>query len=77
MLTIIAVGKLKEPFYRSAAGEYEKRLRTYGGIRLIELNEVRLPEAPSPSQVQAALAKEAEAVRPKAAQKLLALHTDA
>ena len=65
MLTIIAVGKLKEPFYRSAAGEYEKRLRAYGGIRLIELNEVRLPEAPSPSQVQAALAKEAEAVRQK------------
>lgn len=65
MLTLIAVGKLKEPFYQTAVAEYEKRLRAYGGIRIIELPEVRLPEDPSPAQIQAALKKEAEAVRQK------------
>lgn len=63
MLTLIAVGKLKEPFYRTAVSEYEKRLRAYGGVRIIELGEVRLPEDPSPAQIQSALKKEAEAVR--------------
>ena len=63
MLTLIALGKLKEDFYRSAVGEYEKRLKAYGGIRILELPEVRLPEEPSPAQIQQALKKEAEAVR--------------
>ena len=65
MLTLITVGKLKEKFYISAAAEYEKRLKAYGGIRLIELPEVRLPENPSSAQTAAALRKEAEAVRQK------------
>lgn len=63
MLTLIALGKLKEAFYREAVTEYEKRLRAYGGIRILELPEERLPESPSPAQIEAALHKEAEAVR--------------
>lgn len=65
MLTLIAVGKLKEPFYRSAVGEYEKRLKAYGGIHIIELPEVKLPDNPSPAQINAALHKEAQEVRKK------------
>lgn len=63
MLTLIALGKLKESFYQSAAAEYEKRLRAYGGIRVLELPEVRLPENPSPAQIDGALKKEADLVR--------------
>ncbi len=62
MITLIALGKLKEEFYRSAAAEYEKRMRAYGGIRIIELPEVRLPDNPSRAQIQTALEKEAELV---------------
>ncbi len=65
MLTLIATGKLKEPFYRQAVAEYEKRLKSYGGIQIIELPEVRLPDNPSRTQIDAALKKEAEAVRQK------------
>lgn len=65
MLTIITVGKLKEEFYRQAVSEYEKRLKAYGGVKIIELPEVKLPENPSPAQIQGALRKEAEAVRSK------------
>lgn len=63
MLTIIAVGKLKETFYRSAVGEYEKRMK--GKLSIIELPEVKLPENPSRAQIDGALKKEAEAVRQK------------
>ena len=62
MLTLITVGKLKEPFYRSAVAEYEKRLKAYGGINIIELPEVKLPDNPSRAQIDAALKKEAETV---------------
>ena len=65
MLTLIVTGKLKEPFYRQACAEYEKRLKAYGGIQIVELPEVRLPDNPSQAQIDGALKKEAEAVRKK------------
>ena len=65
MLTLIAVGKLKESFYREACAEYEKRLRAFGGVKLLELPEKKLPEDPSPAQIREALRKEGEAVLEK------------
>lgn len=61
-ITLIAMGKLKEKFYLSAAAEYEKRLGGYCRFQLIELPEVRLPEDPSPAEIAAGLDKEAEAI---------------
>ena len=64
MLTIhvLCVGKLKEKFYIEAAGEYAKRLGGYCRFQLTELPEERLPDNPSPAQVQAALKREGEAL---------------
>ena len=62
-LTVIATGKLKEKFYLDAVEEYRKRLGAYVQLSLIELPEQKLPESPSQAQIDAALAKEAEAVR--------------
>ena len=64
-ITLLCVGKLKERFYAEAAAEYAKRLGRYCRLDLVELPEERLPEAPSPAQVGAALAREAEAIRGK------------
>ena len=50
MLTLIVTGKMKETFYRQACAEYEKRLKAYGGIQIIELPEVHLPDNPSRAQ---------------------------
>jgi 23S rRNA (pseudouridine1915-N3)-methyltransferase len=36
-LTVLAVGKLKERFWREAADEYAKRLRPYAELRLAEV----------------------------------------
>ena len=61
-ITLIVMGKLKEKFYLSAAAEYEKRLKGYCSFRLVELPEHRLPEDPSPAEIQAGLDKEAELI---------------
>lgn len=62
---IICVGKLKEKFYTDAAAEYVKRLGAYCKLQLTELPEERLPQNPSQAQIDAALEKEAQAVRGK------------
>lgn len=58
-ITLIAMGKLKEKFYISAATEYAKRLGGYCRFSLLELPESRLPENPSEAEIAAGLEKEA------------------
>ena len=62
---LICVGKLGEKFWADAVKEYTKRLGAYCKLEIIELPEERLPEDPSPAQIEAALSKEADAVRAK------------
>lgn len=64
-ITLIAMGKLKEKFYLSAAAEYEKRLKGYCQFKILELPEVRLPDNPSPAEISAGLEKEAEMILAK------------
>ena len=61
-ITLITMGKLKEKFYISAAEEYKKRLGGYCAFTLLELPEARLPENPSPGEIEAGLEKEAELI---------------
>ena len=62
---LICVGKLKEKFYIEACGEYVKRLSAYCKLQITELPEERLPQAPSRAQIDAALEREAAAIRAK------------
>lgn len=64
-VTILCVGKLKEKFYADAVSEYSKRLSRFCRLDIAELAEERLPEDPSPAQIDAALSKEADAIRAK------------
>ena len=64
-VSIICVGKLKEKFYIDAAAEYVKRLQRHCKPEIIELPETRLPEEPSPAEIQKALAAEAALIREK------------
>ena len=64
-ITLIAMGKLKEKFYLTAAAEYEKRLKAYCQFRIIELPEVRLSENPNAGEISAALEKEADLILTK------------
>lgn len=62
-VSVICVGKLKEKFYIEGAAEYAKRLGAYCKFQLTELPEERLPQNPSRAQIDAALEKEAQAVK--------------
>lgn len=64
-ITVIAMGKLKEKFYTSAAQEYAMRLGAYCKFQILELPEYRLPENPSAAEIQAGLNKEADLIRSK------------
>ena len=64
-MTLIAMGKLKEKFYISAAEEYEKRMKGYCQFRILELPETRLPDNPSPAEIAAGLEKEADLILTK------------
>ena len=58
-VTMLCVGKMKEPHYVAAFEEYRKRLGAYCRFTLTEIGEQRLPEAPSDKEVAAALEREA------------------
>ena len=64
-VTVLCIGKLKERFYADAAAEYVKRLQRYCKLEIIELPEQRLPEDPSPAEIQRALRAEGAAIREK------------
>lgn len=64
-VTVLCVGKLKEKFYADAAAEYCKRLQRHCKLELIELPEQRLPESPSPAEIERALRAEGDAIREK------------
>lgn len=55
---LVTVGKLKEKYLVSACNEYIKRLGAYCNILVEELPESRLPDEPSPKQIENALAEE-------------------
>lgn len=64
---IICIGKLKEAYWRDAVAEYEKRLRPLCKFSIIELPEARLPNDPSPAEIDRALEQEAKAILEKTA----------
>lgn len=61
-LTLVVVGSLKEAYWRDAFAEYEKRLGAFCKLRVVEIKEQKLPDAPSDAEVKAALAAEGHAI---------------
>ncbi len=64
-IKIITLGKLKEDYLRSASAEYEKRLKRYCDLEIIELNPFSLPDNPSNAQTENALLSEAKLIESK------------
>ncbi len=62
-VTILAVGKIKEKFYRQAIGEFEKRLSRYCKLEFIEVADEKTP-------AHASSAEEAQ-IKEKEGQRLL------
>ena len=61
-INLITVGKLKEDYLRMACAEYQKRLQAFCNLKIIEIDEYRLPEKPSDKEISAALESEAKLI---------------
>ena len=59
---IFVTGTLKEQYYKDAINEYKKRLTAYCKLDIIELKEYKLPDDPSPRQIETALLAEGEKI---------------
>lgn len=59
---IFVTGTLKEQYYKEAINEYKKRLTSYCKLDIIELKEYKLPDDPSPRQIETALLAEGERI---------------
>lgn len=61
-ITVIAVGRIKEPFYRDAVAEYAKRLSRYCRLEIVQVEDERTPDRAAPALEEAVRAKEAERI---------------
>lgn len=61
-ITIIAVGKIKEKYFRDAIAEYTKRLSRYCRLNIIELEDEKTPDKASSLLENQIKEKEAERI---------------
>lgn len=61
-ITILAVGKIKEAFYREAVAEYRKRLSRYCHVEIVETADEQTAEGASAANEDAVKKKEAERI---------------
>lgn len=59
-VTILCVGKLKETYWREASAEYQKRLGAFCKIKIVEIEEERLPQNPSQAQIDGGILAEGQ-----------------
>jgi 23S rRNA (pseudouridine1915-N3)-methyltransferase len=61
-IRVVAVGKVKEKFLQEGIIEYEKRIRPYVKLQVIEIPEEKRPVSASPATESAAREKEGERI---------------
>ncbi len=62
-LKIIALGKLTEPFYRDACGEYLRRMGRFYDVTVAEIKPEVLSSNPSAAEIEKALLAEEKRIR--------------
>ena len=75
-ITVLCVGKLKEPYFRDAAAEYIKRLSRYCRPEIIETADEKTPDNASRAEEDAILAKEAQRIRKRIAESAYVITLD-
>lgn len=61
-IRFIVTGTLKEAYLRDACAEYMKRLSGFCRPEIVELKEVRVPDAPSDKEIASALKEEGDRI---------------
>ena len=61
-ITVIAVGKIKEKYFRDAISEYEKRLSRYCKLELVEVEDEKTPDKAAEAVEEGIKKKEADRI---------------
>lgn len=61
-ITIVAVGKIKEKYWKDAISEYSKRLGAYCDLKIIEVADEKTPDQASQAVEEVIRAKEGERI---------------
>ena len=64
-VTVLCVGKLKEEYWKKAVSEYSKRMGRFADFSVIEVDEEKLPDAPSEAQINNTVVKEGQRLSAK------------
>lgn len=64
-IRVIAVGKLKEAFFKDAADEYTKRLKRYSRFEVVEVPDEKEPENAGSALIQSLIQREGQALLQK------------
>jgi 23S rRNA (pseudouridine1915-N3)-methyltransferase len=64
-ITILCIGKLKEKYWQDAVKEYEKRLSAFCKLQILQLDETRVPDKPTPAEIQQTVQKEGQKILAK------------
>ena len=72
-INILCVGNLKEKYLRDMAAEYEKRLSAYCKLKITELNEYKLPDKPSKSEIEKCIEAEGASIAAKMPQNAIVI----
>ena len=65
LIKILAVGKIKEKFYKDAIAEYEKRMKAYNKVEIVELADEKAPETLSDKEIEMVKDSEGERILSK------------
>lgn len=62
---IVAVGKIKESFYRDAVAEYVKRMSRFASVEIVEVAECTFNGEPSDKEIEKIISAEGQAILQK------------
>ena len=65
LIKVVAVGKIKEKFYKDAIAEYEKRMKAYNKLEIIEVADEKAPETLSDKEFEMVKDSEGERILSK------------
>lgn len=64
-ITIVTVGKIKDKYLKMGIDEFDKRLKPYAKLNLVEVADEKAPETLSEAEMEAVKRKEAERILAK------------
>lgn len=64
-ITVLAVGKIREKYFRDALEEYKKRISRYGKLTIVEVPDEKAPENLSPAGEAQVLEREGDRILEK------------